>query len=85
MIDGQRRPLSEAQIEQRRAAGRRGGRAVVEKYGRAYMAELRKDGGGKGKGGGRPTFEQWLAAAREREALIQARRPRPGRVSKKED
>ena len=39
--------MTEKQIEQRRDAGKKGGRAVVEKYGSAWMSELGRRGAKK--------------------------------------
>ncbi len=70
-----KRQLSEAETRQRR----NNGLGLVAKYGKSYFAELRK------KGGGRPTFDEWVKQAKSREAETTASRQRPGRVSKKEE
>ena len=74
---GWKRPLSEAQLGQRREAGKKGGkkggRAVVEKYGRQHFSEM-------GKKGGKWNFFDTVAKAKSREANAAASRPRPGRV-----
>ena len=72
---GWKRPLTVAQI----ASRRRGGQAVLEKYGPEHFVELRE------KSGGRPTFMESVKKAHDRGAARAASRPRPGRVSKKEE
>ena len=73
----QRRPLSPAQHQQRKAAASKGGKALVAKYGPNYMGALHQ-----GKGG-RPNDEAALAKARIREAVRGEEARRVSRPSRK--
>lgn len=67
--------LSPAQIQQRRNAGLAAAKVLKEKYGDDYFYRL-------GKKGGRPTWQQALEKARQREIANQQRRARGGRPRK---
>ena len=75
---GWKRAMTVAEHSQRVEAGKKGGKAVMEKYGREHFVALRE------KGGGRPTFAEWVREANEREASGMSSRSRSGRGVKKE-